>query len=577
MTTIVLGMKNSFIALRNMSFLKKFNMATFLLMSCMFASGGCGLVLEYIQASVATQILGNAFEQYGIVIGLMMFMMGVAAWVQRFINEKRVIETFVLIEICLALIGGFAPIATCWAHAMMENHFMLIHYFFIMSIGFLIGLEIPVIMMVNQKFAMKLKINISQVFSADYFGSLAGAFLWVFYLLRKFPLTEISFILAIVNFSIAVVTYAFFSYKKLISARFITIVILFLTTVSLIGGLRYNRTWDVKLEQHLYEEQIVLSKSSVYQHFVITYNKYLDEYSFFINGRTQWNSGDENRYHEPLVHPVMNIAPYHRTVLILGGGDGMALREVLKYDHVKKVLLVDLDPDMTHLCANDPVLRELNGHAFDDARVRTKDADGIFSSGFRTLYMETGAQEKDETTVVEPVASVQILNIDADLFLSQVKDKWDIVIVDFPDPSGIELVKLYTKEFYLKVRRILSDGGMMVVQSTSPYHAKESYLGIGRTIEAAKFSTIPFHVNVPSFGDWGWFMAWKKDTMSKGYVMRKIESLEFNVETTFITPDVFRSSMVFGKGLLTSKHTDINTLMNPVVLNYYLNESWQVE
>ncbi len=551
----------------------EFNTATFLLGSCMFATGATGLVLEYIQATVGTYILGNSIEQYSIVIGLMLFMMGVAAKVQKYFSDELLFEKFILIEISLAIIGGYAPIATYWSYGVME-YFMIVQYFFIMSIGFLIGLEIPVVMRINAGYSKKLSLNIEQVFSADYIGSLVGSLLWVYVLLKKFPLTEISFILAGVNFTIAVVTYSYFRYQGLISKKFTISALIFITAISLLVGYRYNRAWNIKLEQKLYDDPIMFSKTTQYQHLVMTQNRSLKEFRFYINGNLQFSSFDEERYHELLVHPVMALVPDHRRVLILGGGDGMALRETLKYPGVEEVLLVDLDPEMTKLGANNSVLRDLNRGAFDDARVTTMAADGVTSGEYQPIFKETGEiNKKTRLPETEKVASVRVINIDADKFLSKVKGKWNVVIIDLPDPSSIELVKLYSKEFYLKVRRVVSEHGMMVVQATSPYHAKESYLCIKRTLEAARFHTIPYHENVPSFGDWGWLMSWKNN-MSKDNIVNRVKNMVINAPTRYLNPEVFRRAMVFGKGELDSKNAKINTLMYPVLLNYYLKESW---
>ena len=551
----------------------KFNTATFLLASSMFATGATGLVLEYIQGTVGTYILGNSIEQYSIVIGLMLFMMGVAAKVQKYFNDELLIEKFILIEIFLAVIGGYSPIATYWAYGMMDN-FMLVQYFFIMSIGFLIGLEIPVVMRINERYSEKLSLNIERVFSADYIGSLAGALLWVYVLLKKFPITESSFILAGVNFAIAMVAYAYFRHRGLISKKHLISVLIIVTAAIILVGYRYNRHWNLKLEQKLYEDPIVFSRTTLYQHLVMTHNRLLDEYRFYINGNLQFSSMDEQRYHELLVHPVMSLVPDHRRVLILGGGDGMALREVLKYPSVEEVLLVDLDSEMTRLCANDPVLRALNNGAFDDARVTTMTADGVTAGDLRPVFQETGETDlQKRLPLTERIASVRILNVDADRFLSKVRGKWNVVLIDLPDPSSIELVKLYSKTFYLKVRRVLAEHGMMVVQATSPYHAKESFLCIQRTLEAARMHTVPFHENVPSFGDWGWFLCWK-DTLSPDHVMRGIANMDIRVSTRYLTPEVFKRTLVFGKNALHSSNIDINTLMFPVLLNYYLKESW---
>jgi len=168
------------------------------------------------------------------------------------------------------------------------------------------------------------------------------------------------------------------------------------------------------------------------------------------------------------------------------------------------------------------------------------------------------------------------MNIDADKFLSDVKGLWDVIIIDMPDPSTPELTKLYAKEFYKKVKLHLSQHGLMVVQATSPYLARESFLCIGRTIESAMLSVLPFHENVPSFGDWGWFLAWHSN-INKEKILKKIEHLSIDAPTRFITPQIFRIELVFGKNSLVTSNTQINTILNPVLLSIYNHESWLLD
>ncbi len=170
-----------------------------------------------------------------------------------------------------------------------------------------------------------------------------------------------------------------------------------------------------------------------------------------------------------------------------------------------------------------------------------------------------------------------MINIDADKFLGNTVGTWDVVIVDFPDPNAVELTKLYSKEFYLKLRARLSPEGLVVVQSTSPYHARETYLCINRTIEAAGFATTLYHDNVPSFGDWGWILACNNSSGQGKDLVQRINQIKFSVPTAYLDERVFHQALVFGKGRLVSKHNDVNTLMHPVLLHRYVDESWQID
>ena len=559
--------------------------ATLLLALSMFMTGACGLISEYVLSTVSTYILGNSIEQFSVIIALMMLMMGLAAYAQRYISDENLVEKFILIECFIALIGGFAPIAIYAAFGFMENHFALVQYFFVCSMGALVGMEIPLVLRINEKYSKTLGINMASIYSPDYIGSFVGAIVWVFFLIKTFPLTEISFLVAGINFVIAFITFAYFMKHGLVKAKFVSLIIIGLTAVGLFYGYMHNRVWDKNLEQRLYEDKIVFSETTKYQRLVMTYRKDINEYRFYINGHLQFSSVDEAIYHEQLIHPVMSMIPDHKRVLILGGGDGMALREVLKYKDVESVTLVDLDPAMVNFCSTNPILKKLNKNSFADSRVRVLKSNAITSGGLtRPVYQETGKmktnkgkykeiKEKPET---QNVARVDVYNVDADKFIGEISEKWNVVIVDFPDPNAIELVKLYSKEFFLKLNRVLAENGMVSIQSTSPYHAKEAYLCIKRTIEAAGFNTIPYHDNVPSFGDWGWLLASKKQLASSN-LEKRISNLEIEVETNYLTAEVFQRARIFGKNWLTSKYSDVNTLMYPILLQRYTKESWEID
>ena len=227
-------------------------------------------------------------------------------------------------------------------------------------------------------------------------------------------------------------------------------------------------TWA---EDRFYGEDVIVRESSDYQRMVVTAGP--AGVRLFLNGNLQFHSRDEYRYHETLVHPVMaayaeNAAP--RRVLVLGGGDGMAVREVLKYPGVEQVTLVELDPHMTRLFTQNPLLRGLNGGALASPKLR-------------------------------------IVNTDAYTWLEANRESFDIVVIDFPDPTNFALGKLYTTSFYQRAEQALAGGGYMVVQTTSPLIARKSFWTVVATLEAVGLQTTPLHVHVPSFGEWGFVIA----------------------------------------------------------------------
>jgi len=550
--------------------------ASILLSACMFASGACGIILEYIQATLASMILGNSFEQWAMVIGLMLFWMGFGSLIQTQIPKKFLIYAFIFVEILLAIAGGFSPTLTYISYG-YTSHYILVLYFFVSFIGIMIGLEIPVIIRINNDFSKELSTNLGNILSADYIGSLIGSLIYVFILLRFTPITEAAFLTAGINFSLAFITFIYFTKAGLIKKIFFIPAIMVVTFCAVFYGYLNNRQWNIKIEQPLYDDPIILSRITQYQHIAITHYKPFNEVRLFLNGNLQFCSIDEQRYHEPMVHPVMNLVPVKARVLILGGGDGCVLREVLKYKEVKEVLLVDLDPAMTKLAKTHPILKEINNNAFKDSRLVTITGKGITPGIDRQLYIETrNKNSRTKESITQKLARVKVMNVDADKFLESIPGFWDVILIDLPDPSTPELTKLYSKAFYKKVKQHLSQHGMVVVQATSPYLAKESFLCIGRTIKSAQFSILPFHENVPSFGDWGWYLAWHPN-IKKEKIVEKIENLTIEVPTKFITAPGFKSELVFGKNELETKNRQINTILHPALLTIYNHESWLLE
>ena len=300
--------------------------ASILLAACMFASGACGIILEYIQATLASMILGNSFEQWAMVIGLMLFWMGFGSLIQTQIPKKFLIYAFIFVEILLAIAGGFSPTLTYISYG-YTSHYILVLYFFVSFIGIMIGLEIPVIIRINNDFSKELSTNLGNILSADYIGSLIGSLIYVFILLRFTPITEAAFLTAGINFSLAFITFIYFTKAGLIKKTFFIPAIMVVTFCAVFYGYLNNRQWNIKIEQPLYDDPIILSRTTQYQHIAITHYKPFNEVRLFLNGNLQFCSIDEQRYHEPMVHPAMNLVPVKARVLILGGGDGCVLRE----------------------------------------------------------------------------------------------------------------------------------------------------------------------------------------------------------------------------------------------------------
>ncbi len=553
--------------------------AACLLGVCMLSTGAAGLVVEYIIATTTTYILGASIIVWSLVISTMFAAMGFAGWLQERLSDRGLLEKFIAIEVALALLGGFAPLILSYAHGseFLGDHFNLVLYTLTILIGILVGLEIPVIMRIINELNVGFKANLKIVLGADYIGGAIGGLVWVYLLLPNRPITEIGFIVSGLNFVIAVGTVAYFWHTGHLKLSWVIPLVFSVVSATLVYGFVYNRSWSVALEQKLYDDPIVFQKTTVYQHLVITKKAKAScgsEIRLYINGGTQFASCDETIYHENLVHPVMALVPDHARVLILGGGDGLALREVLKYQSVEQVTLVDLDPEMVRLAKENQYLRTLNGNAFHDARVKAIASEAIRGEGFREIHTSTGGRDTKQRRLTKKVAEVAVVHVDAAKFLSDLSTNYNVIIVDLPDPHSVELNKLYSTMFYEALKRRLAERGAVVVQATSPIHAKEVFLGVGRTMQMAGLGVLPFHDNVPSFGQWGWWIGWKS-AVGDEVVRKRFESLErFPVETTHLTPEKFRANLVFGKDGLTGKETAVNRLMDPHLYVWY-EKAWK--
>jgi spermidine synthase len=475
----------------------------------------CGLVYELLAGTVASYILGDSVTQFSLVIGIYLSALGVGAWLSKFLVTK-VAQRFIEVELAVGLLGGFsAPLLfVLFAHG---RHFSFALYSVVFFIGVLVGLEIPLLMRIlKDKF--EFKDLISRVLTFDYIGALIASILFPLVLVPHAGLVRTSLAIGLLNVGVAL--WATYLLAPLIESAFWLRVRGVIVAALLLAGLFHADWLTTRLENGIYTNPIVYARTTPYQRIVVTNGK--NGYQLFLNGHLQFNSLDEYRYHEALAHPPMLLFGEPKSVLILGGGDGLALREVLKYSSVEHVTLVDLDAGMTDLSKNFAPLAELNKHAFSEPRVK-------------------------------------VINDDALLWLESCADAFDVALVDFPDPSRYEVSKLYTTRFYRLLKARLAPGGTVAVQSTSPLFARASYWCIIRTLEAAGFHVRPYQCAVPSFGVWGFALARAEAFDPPAHIP---------FELKFLDDATLASLFVLGKDLGPIP-VEINRLDNQVLVRYY--------
>lgn len=538
-----------------------------LLAALMFFQGGCGLAYEYTFSVVASTLLGNSIQQWAIIIALMLFAMGLGAELQKFVRSERLAEGLVGSQMLLALAGGFGPLFLVWIFSFAPSHFALVHYGTVLLVGLLIGFEIPLVIRMNEEFTDEVRINLAAILRMDYIGALAGALLWVFVLLRWLVVTEIAVVLGLTTTVGALVCLIAYRARVRRPAGWA------LAGIALLGVLGFSlgriEHWTLRAEQALYYDRVILAESTPYQHIVLTEGRD-GRISCYINGKLQFASTDEYIYHENLVHPALRIAPSRQRVLILGGGDGLALREVLKYPDVEYVELVDIDPAMTDLARDHPVFRRLNADSLRSDRVRAQATTAVTPGEVEILEIPSAREHFVEVPALP--TEVRVRNLDAANFVREAEGTFDVAILDFPDPSSPDLAKLYSTVFYRGLRERLSPGAIVVQQATSPFHAKEAFLCIGRTYAAAGYTMVPYHDNVPSFGEWGWWIGGRQEEWSEARLRSRLaEPQPFEVPVRYLTPDLQAASLSFGRGALASPTTAITTQTSPYVFQAYLH------
>ena len=438
------------------------------LLASVFVVAACGLVYELAAGTLASYLLGDSILQFSTVIGCYLFAMGVGSYLSRFF-ERQLVAHFLRIELLVGLVGGLMPALLFSLQTLAASSFRFALYALVLLVGILVGLEIPLVMRIlKRQFRDRygLKDLVSQVLTFDYLGALAVSIAFPLLLVPQLGLVRTGVLFGLMNAAVAVWALLLFRGElRRFAAHALACAAVVGALVAAFAGADRITTWA---EDRFYAEPVIYRESSAYQRIVVTAGPH--GVRLFLNGNLQFHSRDEYRYHEALVHPAMAGQGAPKNVLVLGGGDGMAVREVLKYPSVEKVTLVELDPHMTQLFSTQPMLRQLN-------------ADSLRSP------------------------KLTIVNADAFAWLEANPGAFDVIVVDFPDPTNFAIGKLYTSSFYRLIDEHLAASGYAVVQTTSPLIARKSFWTVATTIEAAGLATAPYHAHVPSFGEWGFILA----------------------------------------------------------------------
>ncbi|PKG83822.1 spermidine synthase [Colwellia sp. 75C3] len=545
-----------------------------LLILTMAVLAGCGLIYEYLLSHYAGRVLGVMESTIYTMIGLMIVSMGLGAFAAR--KVSCAFNGFVWLELIIALVGSSAILIIGGLIAITQIFPQLIAdmlslppdmkpqgglfkqlswlafkspYFFGVILGFFIGMEIPLIARIRESIHKQhLANNLGTIYGADYVGAGVGAAIWVIFLL-SIDISKAAAITASLN----LIAGAFFilrywqhlNWRKTFVALHCGLALIIVLMFS------YGNQWLNQMNSLLYLDKVVHTDKTRYQQLTFTERHMgLDQnniINFYLNGRLQFSSIDEHIYHDYLVAPVMAGSARHENILIIGGGDGLALRDVLKYNP-KNVTLIDLDSELIDIFKQPKDL------------VNPRLASQILQLNKESL--------QDERVTIIPADAFIAINQ-----LLKNRQVFDAIIVDLPDPSHPDLNKLYSVNFYARLKLLLSGDGLIAIQSTSPYHAKDSFISIGKTLAAAKFAHVEqYHDNVPSFGEWGWTIASKRGASP---LTRLNKLTKLPVAHPWINLAILKAAFIFPNDFYQNKENiGINILGSHTIYQLH-QKAWQ--
>ncbi|MGC4117564.1 MAG: polyamine aminopropyltransferase [Myxococcales bacterium] len=491
-------------------------MAPLLLATALLVST-CGLVYELLAGSLASYLLGDSILQFSTLIGTYLSAMGLGAWLSGHV-ERAPARRFVEAMLLASLVGGLSAPLLFLAFAHLVNYFRPVLYATIAVTGVLVGLEIPLLLRVLKE-RYEFKELVARVLTFDYVGALLGSLAFPMLLLPRLGMARTGIAFGLLNAASALAASVVLA-PAIPRPRPLRVQALGVIGALLVAFVASDRL-TLLAEDGLYADEIVFARQTPYQRIVVTRGR--GSFQLFLNGNLQFSSADEYRYHEALVHPAMSLAPNARRVLVLGGGDGLAARELLKYPSVEEIVLVDLDEEMVRVSRENPLLAAANKDSLRSPKVK-------------------------------------VFNEDAYLWVQRDHGQFDAAIVDFPDPNNFALGKLYTTRFYKMLRRHLTAQAPIAVQSTSPLMARRSFWCVVRTIEDAGFAARPYHAFVPSFGEWGYVLA----RASAFDVPSKLSVQDLSWLTEESLPTLFSLGKDMGP-----LPVEVNRLNNQALVQYY--------
>jgi len=487
----------------------------------------CGIVYELLMASLAAYLVGSAVLVFSLTVGGFLASMGLGAWLSRFVR-RRLFTSFVIAELVLALFGGLIPTGLFALYA-AEGPFLFVQALSTVVLGALVGLELPLLTRMLER-SGGLREAIAQALALDYVGALLGSLLFPLVLLPTLGLLAAATATGALGAAAAFVVAWGHRHLRAVPGRLSALALASTIVLAALSiPARAIGTW---LEGSLYDAPVILSQQSRYQKIVVT--RHRGDVRLFLDGDLQFSSIDEHRYHEALVHPALSMHSCPQRVLLLGAGDGLALREILKHEAVQHVTVIELDPEMIRLARTHSLLAGLNQKSFSDPRVEV-----IVGDAFALL--------RDRPPQLGPA--------------------YDVILADFPDPDIEALARLYSTAFYGWVRAALAADGLFVTQSSSPFFAPQAFFCVGETLKTVGFAVRSYSADVPSFGPWGFHLAGVS-------ALPQPKALSLSVPTRYLTPALLKNLFDLPGDLAPAEPVVPNRLLEPILVRYHRDDRW---
>lgn len=539
---------------------------------------GSGVVYELLIAATSAHLWGDSIYQFSLTIGLFMSAMGVGSYLSQKL-EGPLVDALSAVWCILALAGG-ATFFVLRVADLYTASYLIVAYIWTALLGSLVGISLPLAMRIIEAHR-SVKDLLAQVLFVDYLGALVGSLALPWFLLPRFGFAKTSVAVAgVCLLGCILLLIGFGRDSDYLGRR-----VLWMPTIGvllLLGWFGSEPLLHDMVNRYYKGIKEVYVMRSPYQE--IRFVEYKKSQFLFLNRQPQFSSQDERRYHEALVHPPMSLAPSRKRVLILGGGDGLAMREIWKYHDVEEVVMVDLDKAMTRFGKEHPTMAKMNQRSMKSS-LQTRwyclyEARCIGRKGSKLLWQQQQPLPTQacpawapqapmakgctlHTRKVKRVQKFHIFNRDAWKYMEQTPKSFSVIISDLPDATNISLSKLYSIEFYRLMRRRLAPQGMISIQSTSVMPGyRRAYWCIVHTIGASGLKTRGYHAWVPSFGVHTTFTLASHKPITP-------QSIRWRVPTTFLNQEMVSSLFWFPKDIQEVK-TRVNRIDTHILLRYLL-------